>query len=51
MEAAVGCETVTVSEVSGSSGVGCSEDGGGNGGGGEGGGNGGLGGQALLQQQ
>ena len=33
MEAAVGCKTVTVSEVSGSSGVGCSEGGGGNGGG------------------
>ena len=33
MEAAVGCKTVTVSEVSDSSGVGCSKGGGGNGGG------------------
>ena len=33
MEAAVGCEIVTVSEVNGSNGVGCGESGGGNGGG------------------
>ena len=33
MEVTVGCATVLVSEVSGSSGVGCGEGGGGNGGG------------------